>query len=440
MARSQTHDKQTRYLSQAVQLEEAANPTIIKLTMVTTSLAILAFIAWAGVTNINEVARTPGEVVPQGFQQVVQHLEGGIVREIKVHEGQQVEKDQVLMVLDGAGSQDDLNRALSKQSSLAMQEERLRAFAENREPKFSDEEMKNAELIKDQKSFFDSMVQARGEEQKIIQEQIKQKKNMISALQAELDTARSNYTITKDLYDRRAELNRKGYTSDVQFLETKQRLNEIDGEVKQLKNRIGGARAEISEFENRLSSLGASQQDDAYERIDQVIAEKAQNAELIEKLKNRVGRLEVRSPARGLVKGLAINTVGAVAQPGQTLMEIVPTDEKMIVEVKIQPQHIGHLKTGQKVQVKFSSFDFSRYGFITGQLDQISATTFTSENGERYYRGRVDLSQNYVGHDKRNLVVPGMTAMAEIITGEKTILQYLLKPVHTAMKTAFTER
>jgi adhesin transport system membrane fusion protein len=141
-----------------------------------------------------------------------------------------------------------------------------------------------------------------------------------------------------------------------------------------------------------------------------------------------------------LLKALAINTVGAVAQPGQTLMEIVPMDEKMIVEVKIQPQHIGHLKTGQKVQVKFSSFDFSRYGFITGQLDQISATTFTSENGERYYRGRVDLLQNYVGHDQRNLVVPGMTAMAEIITGEKTILQYLLKPVHTAMKTAFTER
>src|SRR5690606_33403064 len=112
--------------------------------------------------------------------------------------------------------------------------------------------------------------------------------------------------------------------------------------------------AEISEFENRLSSLDARQQDQAHERLDQVIAERAQNAELIEKLRNRVGRLEVRAPSDGLVKGLAVNTVGAIAQPGQTLMEIVPMDKELVVEVKILPQHIGHVKSGQKVQVKFS--------------------------------------------------------------------------------------
>ena len=138
--------------------------------------------------------------------------------------------------------------------------------------------------------------------------------------------------------------------------------------------------------------------------------------------------------------GLAVNTVGSIAQPGQTLMEIMPLDEKLVVEVKIPPQHIGHLKPGLPVQVKFSSFDFSRYGFVNGELSQISATTFTGQNGERYYRGLIDLSQNHVGRDQNNLIMPGMTAMAEIITGEKTILQYLLKPVHNAMKTAFSER
>jgi HlyD family secretion protein/adhesin transport system membrane fusion protein len=440
MIRSHRLDKQKRYLSQAVQLEEAANPTIVRLTMVTASLAILAFIGWAAVTNINEVARTPGEVVPKGFQQVVQHLEGGIIREIKVTEGQQVEKGQVLLVLDGAGSQDDLNRALSKQKSLALQEERLRAFAENRTPEYSSDEKIDAALMKDQKIFFDSMVEARTGERNVIGEQIQQKKRMITTLQSELETARRNYGITKDLYDRRQALNKKGYTSDVQFLETKQQLNEIDGQVKQLQNRISVSRAEISEFEKRLTSLDAQQQDDAYARIDQVMAEKSQNAELIEKLSSRVGRLEVKSPARGLVKGLAVNTVGAIAQPGQTLMEIVPMDEKMVVEVKIQPQHIGHLKPGLPVQVKFSSFDYSRYGFVNGELKQISATTFTGENGERYYRGLIDLSQDHVGRDRHNMIMPGMTAMAEIITGKKTILQYLLKPVHNAMKTAFTER
>ncbi len=440
MFRSHRQEKQTRYLSQAVQLEEATNPTIIRLTMVTASLAIIAFIGWSAFTNINEVARTPGEVVPKGFQQVVQHLEGGIIREIKVTEGQQVAKGQVLLVLDGAGSQDDLNRAISKQKSLEMQEERLRAFAEGRVPHFTEAQQRDAEMIKDQKIFFDSMVDARNGERDVIAEQIQQKKRMITTLQSELETARRNYGIMKDLYNRRQSLNQKGYTSDVQFLETKQQLNEIDGQVKQLQNRISVSNAEISEFEKRLTSLDAQQQDDAYARIDQVIAEKSQNAELIEKLSNRVGRLEVKSPTRGLVKGLAINTVGAVAQPGETLMEIMPLDEKLVVEVKIQPQHIGHLKPGLPVQVKFSSFDFSRYGFVSGELSQISATTFTGQNGERYYRGLIDLSQNYVGRDQNNLIMPGMTAMAEIITGEKTILQYLLKPVHNAMKTAFSER
>src|SRR5690606_11816919 len=105
----------------------------------------------------------------------------------------------------------------------------------------------------------------------------------------------------------------------------------------------------------------------------------------------------------------------------------------------IQPQHIGHVHEGQKVEVKFSSFDFSRYGVVPGALEQISASTFKGEAGERYYQGRIALERNYVGHDARNTIMPGMTVMADIITGEKTVLQYLLKPIHVAMKSAFTE-
>lgn len=433
-------EKQTRYLSQAVQLEEAVNPSIIRMTMVTVSVAILSFIAWAAFTNINEVARTSGEVVPKGFQQVVQHLEGGIIREIKVHEGQKVEKGDVLVVIDGTGSQDDLNRALSKQTSLEMQEERLRAFAENRNPDFSRWHSDYGELVTNQETFFKSMTEASTEEKNVIQDQITQKRRTIQTLQAELDTARDSHDIAKNLYDRREELNRKGYASSVQLLETKQRLIDINGQIKQISNRISVSKAEISEFENRLKSLGASRKDQINERLDQIMAEKAQNFELVEKLQDQVNRLVIKAPARGLIKGLAVNTVGAVIQPGQTLMEIVPLDEKLIVQVRIPPQHIGHLKLGQKVQVKFSSFDFSRYGLVKGELEQVSATTFTGEKGERYYQGLVDLSQNYVGHNTQNVILPGMTVMAEIVTGEKTILEYLLKPIHVAMKTAFTER
>ncbi len=437
---SKLSDQQKRYLSQAVRLEEASNPAIVRATMVFVSLTILAFIAWSAFTNINEVAHTPGEVTPQGHQQVVQHLEGGIVRTINVREGQTVKKGTNLLFLDGAGSEDDLNRAMIKRVSLQLQEERLRAFAEGRKPDFSAFYKTHPDQVKDQTMFYSGMVKARGEEQKIIAEQIVQKRRMISTLQSDLQTARGNYAITKDLYDRRAALNEKGYVSDVQYLETKQRLNDIDGSIKQTESRILVTRSEIAEFENRLRSLDAQQHDQTHERLDQVIAEKVQNDELIEKLKNRVGRLAVKAPTDGMVKGLAVNTIGAVVQPGQILMEIVPMDERLVVQVKIPPQHIGHIKAGQPVQVKFSSFDFSRYGFVQGTLEQISATTFQGENGQRYYEGRVALDKHYVGKSQDNLIMPGMTVMADIITGQKTVLDYLLKPIQVAMQTSFTER
>lgn len=433
-------ERQTRYLSQAIQLEEAVNPSIVRSTMLTISIAILAFAGWAAMTGINEIAHTPGEIIPTGNQQVVQHLEGGIVKAIHIKEGQAVKKGQIVLTLDGAGSQDDLNRAAEKDISLRMQEERLRAFSENRKPDFSVFKDSSPQTVRDQESFFSGMTHARAEERKVVEEQIVQKKRMISALQAELATARENRAIAADLYDRRERLNRQGYASDIQLLETRRNLNTVNGEIKQLSNRIEVTRAEIAEFENRLTSLDAQRRDEAHERLDQVMTEIAQNAELIEKLKDRVSRLEVRSPTDGLVKGLAVNTVGAVVPPGQTLMEIVPLDEKLVVHVKIPPQHIGHVKPGQAVQVKFSSFDFSRYGFVRGKLSQISATTFSGENGERYYEGRIDLEKNHVGEDRRNMIVPGMVVMADIVTGRKTVLDYLLKPIHNSLKTAFTER
>lgn len=433
-------EQQKRYLSQAVRLEETASPLIARMTMAIISLAILSFIVWAALTNINEVAQTPGEVTPLGHQQVVQHLEGGIVRAFNVKEGQRVRKGEILLSLDGAGSEDDLARARAKKISLILQEERLRAFIEGRRPDFSMYEQNNPGQVRDQTMFFDGMVKARREERQVAAEQITQKRRHIQTLQSDLKTMQDNRRITKDLYDRRAALNRKGYVSDVQYLETKQRLNDIDGLIQQTQNRIAVTRSEIAEFENRLASLDAQQRDNAHERLDQIIHEGAQNDEVLEKLNSRVGRLEIKAPTDGAVKGLAFNTIGAVVQPGQILMEIVPLDERLVVEVKIPPQHIGHIKAGQDVQIKFSSYDFSRYGFVKGTLEQVSATTFRGESGERYYTGRVSLDRHYVGSTPENSIVPGMTVMADIITGEKTVLDYLLKPIQVAMQTSFMER
>lgn len=438
MMSNNIQEKQKRFLAQATQLEETGNPLAVKLTLYGISTLILAFVLWACLTNINEVARAAGEVTPQGHEQVVQHLEGGMIKEIKVADGQTVKRGDVLVVLDGAGAEDDLGRLEAKQTSLAMQEERMRAFIEGRAPKFAKSDM--VALTNDQQLMFDNMKQTRAEEAEILQDQVMQKKHMIETLQGDLRTEQRNRSLMADLHQRRKSLHERGFSSDVQLLETTQKLNDIEGAITRTKSKISIAQAEMKELHTRLNSLDARQHDEAYERLDQIVTEKMQNAEMIQKQKDRVARLIVTAPADGIVKGLSIHTIGAVVQPGQTLLEIIPLDQPLIAEIRIPPQHIGHIKHGQDVHVKFSSFDFARYGFATGKLQHISATTFSGENGERFYQGRVTLDKKYVGNNNDNFIMPGMTVMADIITGNKTVLQYFLKPVHSAMLTAFTER
>lgn len=433
-------DAQTRYLSQAIQLEEAVNPHIIRATMSMVSLSILAFIVWAALTNINEIARTSGEVVPQGHQLTVQHLEGGIIKSIHIHEGDVVEAGQTLLTLDEASIISDLERANSRNLYLDMQIERLRAFTENRSPDFDQFEAATPQMRSDQIAFFEGMKSARDKESEIIRKQIEERKQSLTALDSSISTAQENLKITEDIYKRRVELNRKGYASDMQMLQDKKQVNAIRGELESLQNQKLQSQTEMNEYEQRLKSLTAQHLDQAHEKLDAVLAEKAENTEIIRKLEERIGRMNITASSRGLVKGLAVNTVGAVIQPGQVLMEIVPLDKTLEIQVKISPQDIGHIRIGQDVQVKFSTYDFSRYGVVMGTLEHISASTFTGNQGERFYQGRITINQNHVGKDHHNLILPGMTVMADIITGEKTILQYLLKPIHLSMKTAFTER
>src|SRR5262249_24523198 len=157
-------------------------------------------------------------------------------------------------------------------------------------------------------------------------------------------------------YERRQKLAKGGYIPEMKLLETKQNYNQLKGQVDNLQSQISMAQSAMAEYENRLSSMTAGNLDEANQKLDSLIRADAQNTQTSEKLKGRVARLEVRSPVKGIVKGLTVNTIGSVVQPGQTLMNIIPTDAPLIVSLKIPPKYMGHLKIGQKMQVKFSSF------------------------------------------------------------------------------------
>lgn len=378
----QSESEQLRYLPQSVKLEEAVNPHIIKVTMILISAAVLLFIIWASLTSINEITKADGEVVPKGFVQVVQHLDGGIVTEILTGEGDLVREGQALLKIDDGGARQDLAEAKAKQRFLEIEAERLRAFINNKEADF--------------KQFASAAATAADD-------------TTITQMHARSKKLRENLNIAKEALAMQSKLYKQGHASKLTLLKYQKEVSEIESA--------------------------------AHKQLGKIETEVAQHNEVVTKLQNRVDRLEVRSPVYGLVKGLKVNTIGGIIEPGETLMEVVPLDKHLVVEARISPKDVGHVNVGQTVRIKVSSYDFSRYGAVQGRLEFVSATTFLDEQGVPYYRGRVSLSQNYVGENAgANAILPGMTVEADIVTGEKTILAYLLKPIHLSLKTALTER
>ncbi len=433
--------RQLRFLSQSARLEEGTAPHLVRGVALLSSLSLLGFLLWAGFTNINEIARTPGEIVPMGFVQTVEHLDGGTVRQINVAEGQIVRKGESLLVVDGAGASEDMAAARKKQWALEIRAERLRAFVNDRAPDFDRFGSASALVIAEQSDIFASMMAAVAQQKRVIEDQISQKQKVLAEIEVRADTARQNLATVQKVREGKLILYNKGLLPFTKLADTEKEMTALGGEVNALQVQMRQAQSAIEEFQARVASLRSTNRDAKFQDLHQVTSELEQNRELIRKLEARVTRLDVKSPVRGIVKGLKINTIGAVVQPGNTLMSIVPLDEDLVVETKIPPHQIGHVSVGQPVKVKVSAYDFARYGVVNGTVQAISATTFSDAGGQPYYRGKVLLQKHYVGDSAiLNPVLPGMTVTAEIITGEKTVLDYLLKPIHASLATAFSER
>ncbi|PPC86991.1 MAG: hypothetical protein CTY39_03765 [Hyphomicrobium sp.] len=431
---------QLRYLSQSSRLEEGRNPALIQLAALMASISVLGFVVWAAATNIVEVARSPGQVIPFGYEQTVQHMDGGVVSNIMVAEGEQVEKGQTLVRIEGNGIKQDLEQARQKQWSLEISAERLRAFVEQRQPDFSKFGHPQDAKIQEQARFFNAAASALSGQEDVIRKQIAQKQEQLAILARQTETETANLATIGKLHDSRKELHKKGLLQFSILAQTMTQFASQEGQVANLKQEMVQAQQAISEYELRLTALLASSRDQKNQELHTELSEIAQNAEQIKKLEERLARLDVKSPITGIVKGISVNTIGAVLKSGEALMSIVPTEGELVVETQIEPRHIGNVQSGQPVRVRISSYDFARYGVVMGTLEHISATTFTDPKGDPYYKGRVRLSNMYLDPvHKKQEILPGMTIMAEIVTGEKSILEYLLKPLRNAVDSAMSE-
>jgi len=443
MMKRQRKDKtqQLRILSQSVVLEEARTPYMIRTTILIICFSFAAFITWSAITRINEMARTSGEIIPSEYVQAVQHFEGGIIDKIFVRDDDLVKKGQVLIQLKGDNVQSDYEQVTSRLTLLKLQIARLHSFLSGDLTEFNRISKKYPDISAAQHDILKSMLASQIREHGVLQQQLIQKQKQEALLQRELITAQKGLKIAKTAFETQKELYEERLVSETTYFAVLRDMNEQQGKVDTLQIRIQQARNAIHEYEWRLQSIDSDSRDKALQQLETLEGEQAETVELAKKLHKQVNRLTIRSPVDGVVKGLEFHTIGGVIASGHKLMEIVPADKKIFAEVKISPNDIGHIKPGMPVIIKVTSYDSSRYGHIDGKVTSLSATTFTSERGGTYYKGVITLDKNYVGSiPGQNHVLPGMIIHGDIITGQKSLLDYLLKPIHKALNSSFSER
>ena len=433
--------QQLRILSQSVLLEEARTPYMIRTTILIICFSFAAFTAWSAITRINEMARTSGEIIPSEYVQAIQHLEGGIIDKIFVRDDGLVKKGEVLIQLKGDNVQSDYEQVTTRLILLKLQIARLHSFLSGDLTEFNRISKKHPNISAAQHDILEGMLASQNREQGILQQQLIQKQKQEALLQRELITAQKGIAIAKTAFETQKELYEERLVSETTYFAVLRDMNEQQGKVDTLQIRIQQARNAIHEYEWRLQSIDSDSRDKALQQLETLEGEQAETVELAKKLHKQVNRLTIRSPVDGVVKGLEFHTIGGVIAPGYKLMEIVPADKKIFAEVKISPNDIGHIKQGMPVIIKVTSYDSSRYGHIDGKVTSLSATTFTGEKGQSYYKGVITLAKNYVGNvPGQNHVLPGMIINGDIITGRKSLLDYLLKPIHKALNSSFSER
>lgn len=402
-----------------------------------------AFGVWAYFYELEEVTRGLGRVIPSSQVQVVQSLEGGIVRSIDVVEGDTVEAAQVLMQLDDTGFAAQLGELVEQEAALLAEKARLEAEASLAE-----------ELV-----FPDGLVGrnplATGAEREVflsrrlqLEREMTVLENRLSQRQAELvelEGLRQKISFTLEPLDAEIALSedlfQRGAIPQIELLRLRSRRAELSGDL--VIAQASGPRidASISEAESEMAAARASYVSSAHERLARLQVELAVVVEGLRAANDRVTRTAVRAPTRGTVNTVNVATIGAVVQPGAPLVEIVPIDDRLLIEVDIRPQDVAFIRPGEEASVKITAYDYLVYGSLEGKVTRIGADTIENAQGEQFFRIVVETDRAHLGtEDERLEIIPGMVASVDIQTGRKSVLSYLGKPVLRASSEALRER
>ncbi|MDE1208847.1 HlyD family type I secretion periplasmic adaptor subunit [Vibrio aestuarianus] len=417
-------------------------------------------IFWASWAEIDKVTVGQGKVVPSSQIQVVQNLEGGLVKQIMVREGEKVQKGQQLLLIDDTRFRSDYREREQQVSNLTASVLQLSASITSVviEENFDENQWQNSVridfnklafppilkdtqplLVERQKAEYRQDLNNLRNQLSLLDQQVKQKQQDLVEIEARVKNLRQSYNFAQKELEITQPLADEGVVPRIELLKLQRQVNDTRREMTSSELKIPVLKSTIREAMLNRISAAQTFRSEQQEKLNDAQDKLSSITESAVGLEDKVNRTVVVSPVTGTIKTLYVNTVGGVIQPGMDIVEVVPTEDTLVVEAQIAPQDIAFLHPELPAIVKFSAYDFTKYGGLEGRLEHISADTTQDEEGKSYYLVRIRTNETSLGHDANLPIIPGMTASVDIITGKRTVMDYLLKPILGAQKNALRE-
>lgn len=403
---------------------------------------VLIFFAWSSSAHLDTVTHAQGKVIPSGRLQVVQSLEGGVVQAIHVRQGQKVEEGTPLVSLSATQADGDYQARRQQRFALSAKIARLRAELSSSDPQFGAElEKSGAEFVLIERAAWRNRIDERDAQIRVLDSQREQREREIEETRVTIQTAQRTLALGREERRILAQLVSRGLEPQIELVRLDRLIADAEGRLDSAQSAITRLQAALAEVVARKDATLRQIRTQAQAELNQAIGELRALEETMPALADRVGRTELKAPVRGVLNRLMVTTVGGVVRPSDQVAEIVPIDDQLVFEAMIVPKDIGFVKVGQLARIKITAYDYSIFGSMEGDVTQVSPDAVTNERGESFYIARVETKAPVLQSGARELpVLPGMQAQVDIITGSKTVLQYLSKPVVAVRENAFRER
>ena len=402
--------------------------------MVAAAAGFVLFLLWASIARVDEISRGQGRVIPSSKVQIIQSAEPSTIREILVRSGQTVKKGQLLVRLDNTSSQSELGQLETENARLGQRAARLASEGGGAgcTGESCGDEMRLAQV---RRSSLQSQLAA-------LSASVEQRRRDMGEAQATASSLESSLGLAREQVAMLAPLAAKGVVPQTELLTAQREVVDIQGRLAAARQAISRSQAAVREAGAEVSRARFDFQQEALNERSQLTTKMAVNEETIRGAEGRLARSEIRSPTRGVVNDLLVNTVGGFVNAGEQIMQVVPLGDKLLIETRVTPRDIAFIKVGDPANVKVTAYDFSIYGGLKGRVVRVSADSIYDEvERQAYFTVVVETTNSYLTSNGRRLpITPVMLCDVEIVTGKKSVLSYLLKPVLKVSGSALTER